>query len=277
MTILPPYLLLVALSINAAIPRGASANELQAGTGDRDLASIVADGLLRVAMTRFDLPAFHRRANDGSISGLEADLAREIAGALNVKVVFNADYGSFDSVAEAVATGRADLGLSKLSQTHYRVMHVRFSEPYVTLRHAMLYDRIAVAEAADGLGPDEVLRNFRGRIGVIGQSAYVDFGRRNFPGAEIVPMNNWDSVVAALKERRVQAIYRDEFEIRRVLKNDPALNVRFGAALITDQKAFLSIAICDPCAKLQQFINYHLREYPRAFTVDDLIRMAGQN
>lgn len=243
----------------------------------RDLQSIVDDGVLRVAMTRFDLPAFHQTRSDGSVVGLEADLARALGEALNVKVVLNADYGSFDGVADAVATGRADIGLSKLSQTYYRVLHVRFSHPYVTLHHALLYDRVALADAANGRTPDEVLHKFRGKIGVIAKSAYVDFGHRNFPEAQIVPVGTWDEVVLALKEHRVEAIYRDEFEVRRVLKSNPALNVQFGAAIVTDQKAFLSIAICDTCSKLQQFIDYHLSEYPKAYTVDQLLNLATQH
>jgi polar amino acid transport system substrate-binding protein len=243
--------------------------------GARDLQSIVDDGVLRIAMTRFDLPAFHQMGPDGSMVGLEADLARALALALNVKVAINADYGSFDGVADAVASGRADIGLSKLSQTYYRVLHVRFSQPYVTLHHALLYDRNAVSDLVTGRAPDEVLRSFRGKIGVINRSAYVDFGHKNFPEAQIVPLPTWDEAILALKERRVGAIYRDEFEVRRVLKNDPALNVAFGAAILTDRMAFLSIAICDTCSKLQQFINYHLTEYPTVYTVDQLLNLAN--
>jgi polar amino acid transport system substrate-binding protein len=271
------YCVLVAGIVASTSPFLAVAEEPSGPKGaNRDLHSIVADGVIRVAMTRFDLPGFHKTRADGSVDGLEADLARGIARALDVKVAFVTDYGSFDTVAEAVAGGHADIGISKLSQTYYRVLHLRFSAPYVILRHAMLYDRIAVAEAANGAAPDDVLRNFPAKIGVIGASAYVDFAHRNFPDAQVVPFGNWDDTIAALKEGRVQAIYRDEFEILRVLKNDPAVNIRFGAAIINDQKAFLSIAICDTCAKLQQFIDYHLREYPRNFTVDELINLASQ-
>jgi polar amino acid transport system substrate-binding protein len=243
---------------------------------EHDLQSILNDGVLRVAMTRFDLPAFHQTRSDGSVVGLEADLSRALAEALKVKVSIRADYGSFDAVAEAVASGHEDIGLSKLSQTYYRVLHVRFSQPYVTLHHALLYDRNAIADLANGNTPEEVLRSFRGKIGVIAKSAYVDFGHRNFPEAEIVPLGTWDEVILALKERRVGAIYRDEFEIHRVLKSNPVLNIHFGAAIVTDQKAFLSIAICDTCSKLQQFINYHLTEYPTVYTVDQLLDLANQ-
>jgi NADPH:quinone reductase-like Zn-dependent oxidoreductase len=60
-------------------------------------------------------------------------------------------------------------------------------------------------------------------------------------------------------------------EIRRVLKIRPTLNVHFGAAVITDQKAFLSIAICDSCTKLQEFINFHLAQTQGTFTLQGLL------
>jgi polar amino acid transport system substrate-binding protein len=245
-------------------------------TAEHDLQSILNDGVLRVAMTRFDLPAFHQTRADGSVVGLEADLARALADALKVKVLIRADYGSFDAVAEAVASGHEDIGLSKLSQTYYRVLHVRFSQPYVTLHHALLYDRNAIADLANGSNSEDALRNYHGKIGVIAKSAYVDFGNRNFTQAQIVSLSTWDEAILALKEHRVGAIYRDEFEIHRLLKDDPALNVHFGAAIVTDQKAFLSIAICDSCSKLQQFINYHMTEYPTVYTVDQLLNLANQ-
>jgi ABC-type amino acid transport substrate-binding protein len=278
LTRLLPGAIALAMLLAAPLQQGFAQEQRSATLAPaRDISSIQQEGLLRVAMTRFDLPAFHQRSPDGSVVGLEVDLARAIAQALGVKVALNADYNSFDTVAEAVAAGRADIGLSKLSQTYYRVQRVLFSQPYVTLRHAMLYDRLEIANMADGAAPSEVLRNFHGKIGVIAASAYVDFGRRNFPRAEIVPLENWELVIRALKERRVDAVYRDEFEIRRVLKHEPALSIKFGAALITDQKAFLSIAICDTCSKLQQFINYHLTEYPQTVTIDNLLELAGHN
>ena len=95
--------------------------------------------------------------------------------------------------------------------------------------------------------------------------------RRNFPNAQVVEMANWNTAIDELIGHRVDALYRDEFEIRRVLKTRPTLNVHFGAAVITDQKAFLSIAICDSCTKLQEFINFHLTQTQGTFTLQALL------
>jgi len=241
----------------------------------RDLQAIVDGQVLRVALTRFDLPAFHVRAPDGTLTGPEIDMARQIGRALGVKVEFVDSAESFDGVVDLVAAGRADIGVSKLSQTYERLKRVRFSDPYVTLRHALLFNRAAVARAAAGRPPAAVLQKFHGRLGVIGGSAYAEFARRNFPEAALVEERGWDAAVDHLIAGGVDALYRDEFEIRRVLKHRPALNVKLGSAVITDQTALLSIAICDSCTKLQEFLNYHVGRSRGAFTLQSLLDSEG--
>jgi polar amino acid transport system substrate-binding protein len=241
----------------AALPCGAQETSGRVGAV-HDLQSIVDAKVLRVAVTRFDLPAFHVRRPDGTLAGAEIDMAEQIGRALGVKVEFVDDADSFDAVVDLVATDRSDIGVSKLSQTYRRLHRVRFSEPYIRLRHALLFNRTVIAQDAERRSPAEVLQGYSGRIGVIAGSAYVDFAKTNFPAATVVEVRTWEDVIAALLAGTVDAIYRDEFEIRRIVKNNPALNVKFGTAAITDQEALLSIAICDTCSKLQEFINYHV-------------------
>jgi len=237
----------------------------------RDLQEIVDAKVLRVAVTRFDLPSFHVRGADGALLGPEIDMAQQIGRALGVGVEFLDQAESFDGVVDFVAVGRADIGVSKLSQTYNRLKRVRFSEPYVTLRHALLFNRVAIARNAGGRPPAAVLQKYQGRIGVIAGSAYVDFAQRNFSDATVVEARNWDGAIESLLSGQVDALYRDEFEIRRVLKNKPALNVQLGSAVIIDQNALLSIAICDTCSKLQEFINYHITRTRGAFTLKGLL------
>jgi ABC-type amino acid transport substrate-binding protein len=254
----------------AALPCGAQEASEHAGAV-HDLQSILDAKVLRVAVTRFDLPAFHMRRPDGTLAGAEIDMAAQIGRALGVKVEFVDDADSFDAVVDLVATDRSDIGLSKLSQTYRRLHRVRFSEPYIRLRHALLFNRSVVAQDAERRPPAEVLQGYSGRIGVIAGSAYVDFATTNFPAATVVEERTWDDVIATLLAGKVDAIYRDEFEIRRIVKNNPALNVKFGTAAITDQEALLSIAICDTCSKLQEFINYHVERTKRNWTLKALL------
>ena len=115
------------------------------------------------------------------------------------------------------------------------------------------------------------MQKFHGRIGLTAKSAYVEFATANFPDATLVEARTWEDVIDSLLTGRVDVVYRDEFEIRRILKNRPALNVRFGAAAIVDQNALLSIAICDTCSKLQEFVDYHLERTTHRFTLKALL------
>lgn len=263
--------------LSAAALALCAAQSIAAGAEPRDLQAIVDGQLLRVAITRFDLPAFHVRAPDGTLTGPEIDMARQIGRALAVKVEFVDGAESFDGVVDLVAKGRADIGVSKLSQTYERLKRVRFSDPYVTLRHALLFNRAAIARAGVGRPPAAVLQKYSGRLGVIAGSAYVEFARRNFPDAALVEERSWEAAVANLLAGGTDALYRDEFEIRRVLKNRPALNVKLGSAAITDQTALLSIAICDSCSKLQEFLNYHVGRSRGAFTLERLLAADGKD
>jgi ABC-type amino acid transport substrate-binding protein len=224
-----------------------------------------------VAVTAFDLPSFHVRGADGVLLGPEIEMAQQIGRALGVKVEFVDNAESFDAVVDLVAGGQADIGISKLSQTYNRLKRVRFSEPYVTLRHALLFNRVAIARDAGSRPPAAVLQKYKGRLGVIAGSAYVEFAHRNFPDATVMEERNWEAAIESLLAGKLDALYRDEFEIRRVLKTKPALNVRLGSAVITDQNALLSIAICDSCSKLQEFINYHIGRSRGAFTLQNLL------
>ncbi len=237
---------------------------------ERDLDTIVQSGVLRVALTAFDLPGFHRRVGDG-FRGPEIELAGALAKALGVRPQFDSDAPSFDAVVDRVAQGLDDIGISKLSQSYARLKGVRFSHPYLSLHHALLFDRAAVGRLAKGEPTDEALREFNGRLGVVRHSAYVEFAERNFPRATLNQEAEHDGDMQALADGKVDAIYRDEFEVKRLLRLKPALNVRFGAAVVTDETDLISIAICRSCSRLQGFIDYHLARTADAFTLKRLL------
>lgn len=239
----------------------------------RDLMSVKASGVLRIAITHFDIPPFHVRRPDGTFVGKDIEFAQELGEALKVKIVFVDTPPSFDAVVTAVAHDQADIGLSKLSQTYDRLAYVRFSEPYLTLRHALLYKRATISRLANSSAPEEALRNFRGNIGVIGESAYVDFATASYPKATVVPFPSWEATIEGLKSGKVDVVYRDEFEIRTVLIHDPAIHVEFGAAIIADRRSFLTVAICETCLKLEEFINYFIAQHKRAYKLDELLAL----
>lgn len=87
-----------------------------------EFARIVTRGELVVAVLGVDQPPFFESRN-GELAGVDIDLANEIAKKLGVAVRFNREAATFDGVVQLLATGRADLAVSKLSRTLPRAGH----------------------------------------------------------------------------------------------------------------------------------------------------------
>ena len=151
-----------------------------------DIKAILDRGELIVAMTEGDQPPFYYVGPDGQLAGLDATLARDIASRLGVKASFNRSPKSFNEVVELVAQGGADVAISKLSRTLIRAQMVRFTKPYVTFRHAMLFNRLRLAQHTSEEALPQLLRGLKGNVGVIGQSSYEGFLGQYFPSATAV-------------------------------------------------------------------------------------------
>jgi ABC-type amino acid transport substrate-binding protein len=142
----------------------------------------------------------------------------------------------------------------------------------------MVYNRAAVARFAKGKSPQLALRSFSGRIGVIRASTYVEFAKESFPKATIVEVKDWNDGIRALRDQTIDGLYRDEFEVRRVIVRYPEMGVQFGTAIFTDKVDLKVIYICNSCANLQQAVNFYINSNEKAlaelFSIDALMRNA---
>ena len=270
----------VALALNGAVAAPARSQEIKSNGAIYDLKDIIAEGKLRVAFANFDVPGFRRRLGSGEFYGPEFELAKDIAKTLNLKLVIVNGGDTFDALAKTVADLKADLGINRMSASFDRAPYVRFSQPYAKLRHAMVYNRKVVARLAKGGNPEDAIRAFSGRIGVIGASSYVEFAKESFPAATIVEVKSWDDGVKALRDETIDGLYRDEFEVRRVLEKNPDMGVPFGSAVFTDKIDFKVIYICNPCTNLQQLVNLYIESNQqllvRSMSVEALLHNARQ-
>lgn len=224
-----------------------------------DIARIVARGELIVAMLGVDTPPFFFE-NAGVLSGLEVNIATDIANELKVKVRFDRSAKNFNQVIDIVARQQADLGISKLSRTLARAQVVRLSEPYLTLKHALVFNRVALARLAGDQPVSQVVRNFSGTIGVIADSSFADFALRNFPSAKIRPYSGWPEVIKAVSNGEVMSAYRDEFEIKRILKSDPTFALTLRTVTLKDVEDTLGIAVGVADPTLLAFVNQFLAQ-----------------
>jgi polar amino acid transport system substrate-binding protein len=238
-----------------------------------EFARIVSRGELVVAVLSVDQPPFFEEKN-GKLEGVDIDLARDIANKLHVKVRFNRDAHSFDDVVTLLARGQADIAVSKLSRTLTRATVIAFSTPYLSLKRALLLNRVKFAQLAHGRSVPEVVRSFDGTIGVVANSSYAGYVVSNFPHAQVRSYATWEDVLKALDAGDITAAYRDEFEVKRVLKIDPTASLRLRVVTLQDLEDTLAIGVNVNDPAMLSFINQFLSERSVKLDVSTVLQAA---
>lgn len=236
-----------------------------------DIARIVNRGEVIVAMLANDNPPFFSVKN-GVLVGTDVDMARRVADELGVRVRFNRSPTTFDGVAEAVAAGQADLGISRLARTLNRGKYVHFSNTYMHLGHALLINRVRFAALAGNRPLQQVIRNFDGELGVLAKSSWEEFGRRNFPKAKLKTYASWPEVVAAVRSGAVVAAYRDELEVQQTIRREPGLALSLRTVTFDDLESPLAmmVGIGDPT--LLSFVNEVIAQWVDKPTVGSVLK-----
>lgn len=225
-----------------------------------DIARIVTRGELVVAMLKVDTPPFFFFDDSGQWTGLEVGLAQSLAKELGVKLRFNRDAATFNAVVDLLASGQADLAISKLSRTLARTQTIAFSDAYLTLNHSLILNRVKFAQLAHGRPLPEVIRSFSGSIGVIAKSSFADYARTNFPHAKVQEFATWNDVLVALHKGEIVGAYRDEFEVKRVLKADPTVSLVLRTVTLKDLEDTLGIGVAVTDPTLLAYVNQFLAQ-----------------
>jgi polar amino acid transport system substrate-binding protein len=235
-----------------------------------DIARIRQRGELVIAMLATDTPPFFYE-KEGKLVGLEVELAKAIAQELKVEVRFTREAKSFNEVVDMVAQRRADLGISKLSRTLARAQIVHFSQPYLALNHALVLNRVAFARLANNEKVEDTVRQYKGTLGVIAKSSFADFAKNNFPKAKVIEYPNWNAVLNAVNKGEVTGAYRDEFEIKRLLKDNPTAALTLRTVTLKDMEDTLSIAVGVNDQTLLAFVNQVLSQQREKLDINKVL------
>lgn len=236
-----------------------------------EFARIASRGELVVAVLGVDQPPFFEEKN-GQLKGFDIDFAHEIARKLGVRVRFNREARTFDGVVTLLAQGQADIAISKLSRTLSRARVISFSAPYLSLKRALLLNRVKFAQLAQGRSVPEVVRAYTGSIGVVANSSYADYVGANFPKAKVRTYPTWPAVLTALDAGEIDAAYRDEFEVKRVLKADPTASLRLRVVTLQDLEDTLGIAVNASDQALLGFVNLYLADRSERLDVNVVLQ-----
>lgn len=237
-----------------------------------ELARIINRGVLIVALHEKDTPPFVFE-KDGVLGGLDIDIVQSIGDQLKVPLQFDRRAKTYDAVVQLVASGQADVGVSKLARTLKRAESVLFSDPYMRLQHGLLINRVAFANMARDQQIAPAVRNFNGTIGVLAGSAWEEFARRNFVKATVVPFKTWGQTVEAVKNGKVAAAYRDSVEVRSIMIADPNLSLTMRTVGFTDIFSVLSVVVGSRDYVLRSLVNEIIAERKELPTVEGLLKM----
>ena len=237
-----------------------------------DIDAILARQALVVATPNFQSPPFFETV-DGVQQGIDADTSLKLAEALGVKLTFDRSASTFDGAVALLQQGKVDIVVAKLSRTLSRARSISYSRPYAQLSHALIINRVRFAVLSNGRQPEEVVRSFDGELGVIGGSSFEYYARTNFTKAKVRTFLSWQELVAAVREGRVDAAYRDDLEIKRLLQQDPSLTILARSVTLTDLTDTIAIGVRRGSPDLLEFIDLFLelsgRDKP--MTADELV------
>ena len=247
-----------------------AAPKLALPPGDLSLARILETRRLVVAMGRFDAPPFFTTAG-GRYQGQDVWFAQQLATALGVALEIRREMNSFNDVVDAVDRQQVDLAVSKVSITYPRALRVLFSEPYLVLRHALAFNRVALAHHLGNRDLASEVRRWSGEIGVIAKSSFVEFAQARFPDARLVEFENWEELVDAVLHGRVLCAYRDELEIKRIGVRLPSASLHLRTAVLSDTRDSIGMVFPRAATHLQQFANIFLQNQSEPLSANGLL------
>lgn len=249
-----------------------------------DLQSIKERGYLIVAMYRGDVSPFmqvdseqtpcteqHLRIRAGRriLCGLEVQNAVAIAKALEVDLKFDRTATTFDGVVELVAKHEADIALSKLSRTLPRATKVLYTKPYIIMRQGLLVSRKQLAQQTSN--PTEFIRNLTGKVGVIQGTSYAKWLGEKFPNATLAEFPRWEEAIAALQREEIIGAYRDELEVKKIIKTQPKVALNLQTVALDDTRDALAMITATDSPHLLAFLNQYIEDQSGTLTVDTLL------
>lgn len=239
--------------------------------GEDEVQAIVKRGKLVVAMYSEDTPPFYYENEKKELVGIDVALIKGFAKLLGVRVEFDRSAKFLDDVIDKVEKHQADLAICKLSITFPRVKKVAFSSPYIKLHQGLLVNRLRLAQQLDGRSKEEAIQQLRGEIGVIAKSSYVKYAQQKFNQAKVVEYPTWNEVVKDVEKGKIVAAYRDEAEVKMIIRDRPDIAIHLFSVVIKDAIDYKGVAIAVTHQHLRDLMNFYIDSLSLGLTADKVL------
>ncbi len=156
-----------------------------------------------VVGTMGNMPPLNMTSKDGEIFGMEPDLARMLAMAMNVKVKFVTK--PFNELLPALHTGQVDMILSGMTITPERNLKVAFVGPYFISGKAFLTKKETIAyakKAEDANNPNTKIVTLKGSTSQAFAETFLD-------KTTLFTTGTYDEAVDMILQDKVQAMIAD--------------------------------------------------------------------
>jgi len=168
-----------------------------------DLSSLVR---LRF-LTSVDFPPFNFTDQNGKLSGFDVDLAREICGELEISDKCQIQAIPFADLKDALAASQGDAVIAGLAVTPELRRQFVFSRPYLMLPARFVRNLAAPIEG-------KAAAALAGRpVGVVRGTVHETMLAAYFPGIKAEPFDTREALLAALKDRKVDAAFADALQL----------------------------------------------------------------
>ena len=207
---------------------------------------ILDRGYFNVGIPPYDTPPYYYYdKKTKKMEGIDIDIVRKFANNIGVEAVFDKDSDTYNGLLKRTGAGEFDLTIGKLS-TFYKRMEDAHPHEYMTFRHALLANRRVISKI-QGQIPNEkltpLLTSSNIKIGFIEDSSYGEFANELFPNATKLGLKNWESCKKALIDKKVDAIYRDATEVKKIVYEEPNLSLEFVPILFDDKLDHISMYV----------------------------------
>jgi polar amino acid transport system substrate-binding protein len=148
-------------------------------------------------------PPLNATTKDGRVVGLEVDLARAMASAMDVKL--RVITMPFADLLSAVQTGKVDVVLSGMTMTPQRNMKVAFVGPYFVSGKSLLSKLETMASVSDA----SEINSPRMQLAALKGSTSQYFVERIIPKATLTLTQDYDEAVALVRQGKIDALIAD--------------------------------------------------------------------
>jgi ABC-type amino acid transport substrate-binding protein len=184
--------------------------------------------VLRVAVPERAEPPFLAYGADGQPDGYDPAVARLLAAALGAQAVLVPTPDGRAGVLATVRSGRAQLGLARLSLDRKAARQVAFSRPYAAPPRAVLYPRLRLARAIPGAPPERLLERPGTVVAVVREDLAGAYLAEAFPDARALVLDGLAAAAAALRTGQAQLLLSDRPRLLGWLAQHPGLALELG-------------------------------------------------